>query len=92
MKLKKLERKVAFLIKFINHGDLMRQNCTKPANECKYNEFNQTHQFICSVCNEYIYYEQISVHACSGNCICHSCVNPNRLNEQCFLSDSEEND
>ncbi|CAF1068237.1 unnamed protein product [Rotaria sp. Silwood1] len=72
-----LERKVTFLLKYINNGNIMTQNCTKPANQCKYNstnEFNKSNQFICSLCNQYIHREQILLHACSGDCICRSCV------------------
>jgi hypothetical protein len=52
-----LERKVTFLLKLINHGNLMTQNCTKSTNECKYNihgESIRTRRFNCSLCHEYI--------------------------------------
>jgi hypothetical protein len=101
---KTLERKMNFLLKFINHGNLMSQNCTKPTNECKYNttgESYRSHRFNCSVCHEYIQREQISLHACSGDCICLSCVNSQysdhnqrweTQNEHYSLSDPEEFD
>jgi len=72
-----LEGKVTFLLKLINNGNLMTQNCTKSTKECKYNitgESNRTHRFNCSLCHEYILRGQISLHACSGDCICRSCV------------------
>ncbi|CAF2527869.1 unnamed protein product [Rotaria sp. Silwood2] len=88
-----LERKVSFLLKFINNGNIMIQNGTKPENE-----FNRTHQFICYLCNRYIEHEQILLHDCSGDCICRSCVNSQYFdrfqtwkssNEQYVSSDSE---
>jgi hypothetical protein len=101
-----LERKVDFLLKLINKGNLMTQNCTKSINECNYNlngeSSSQSFRFNCSICHEYIRREQISLHACSGECICHSCVNSqyrdNRFrmrelpNEQEILLDFEEDD
>ncbi|CAF2551340.1 unnamed protein product [Rotaria sp. Silwood2] len=91
-----LERKVTFLVKFINNRNIMTQNCTKSANE-----LNRTRQFICNLCNQYIQREQILLHACSGDCICRSCVNSQYLghfqtwkssNEQYLSSDSEDID
>ncbi len=67
-----LERKVAFLLKFINNGNLMSKKCTKSTNQCKYH--NESNRFNCSICHEYIHREQISLHACTGDCICRSCV------------------
>jgi hypothetical protein len=100
-----LENKVIFLLKFINYGNLMTQYCTKPNNECKYNtngESSRSVRFNCSICHEYIRRENISLHACSGDCICRSCVNsqyPDHrfhtwepINEQYYSSDLEEDD
>ena len=99
-----LERKVIFLLKFINNGNLMTQHCIKSANECKYNPNNgssQNFRFICSICQEYMRRDQISLHACSGDCICRSCVNSQYSerfqtcevsNEEGGLSDPEEID
>lgn len=67
-----LENKILFLLKLINKGNLMTQNCTKPKNECYY---NQKIRFQCDICYTRIRREQISLHACTGDCICHSCVN-----------------
>ncbi|CAF1372995.1 unnamed protein product [Rotaria sordida] len=91
-----LERKVIFLLKFINNKNIMTLNYTKSTNE-----FNQNHQFMCNICNEYIQYEQILLHAYSGDCICRSCAYSQYIdrfqtwkssNEQYLLSDSEEID
>jgi hypothetical protein len=100
---KTLEKKVHFLLKFINHGNIMTKNCTKSTNECKYNNTNgsfESHRFNCSICHAYIIQrEQISLHACSGGCICVSCVNSQysdgsrtrkMSNEEYTLSDHEQ--
>jgi len=73
-----LKNKVDFLLKLINKGNLMNQECTMPMNECKYgiiNTSNPRRQFNCSICNQSVRREQISLHTCSGDCICYSCVN-----------------
>ncbi len=73
-----LKNKVDFLLKLINKGNLMNQECTMPMNECKYgivNISNTRRQFNCSVCNKSVRREQISLHTCSDNCICQSCIN-----------------
>ena len=98
-----LERKVAFLLQFINHGNLMSANCVKSEGECKYKENhgfgNRNLQFTCSICNEAIRRDQVSFHACSGGCICRSCgffqhpASSDRRgssNEQYMPYDSEE--
>jgi len=77
-----LERKVAFLLQFINNGNIMAQNRIKSANESKYDTndgSNRNFRFVCSICRKYIPRDQISLHACSGDCICRSCVNSQYL-------------
>ncbi|CAF1364565.1 unnamed protein product [Adineta ricciae] len=72
-----LEKKIEFLLKFINHGQIMMTSCSESENDCKYNIINDLHhvwRFLCSICNEYVSRDQIQLHACSGNCICRSCV------------------
>ncbi|CAF1360189.1 unnamed protein product [Rotaria magnacalcarata] len=76
-KINLLERKVTFLCKFINRGNIMSLNCKKPEVKCKYNSndgFDQTHQVICNLCNRYIFSKEILLHDCQGGCICCYCV------------------
>lgn len=76
-KINVFEKQVTFLLQFINHGNLMTKSCRKPVSECKYNStnrFDRNHQFICSLCNRCVKHEEISLHACSGQCICRSCI------------------
>jgi hypothetical protein len=73
-----LQNKVNLLLQIINKGNLMTQECTMPMNECKYKITDTPTtkiRFKCDICDKYIQHEQISVHACSGGCICRSCVN-----------------
>jgi hypothetical protein len=79
-----LNNKVDFLLKLINKGNLMTQECTMPMNECKYGIMyasNTTRQFYCSVCNECVQRDEILLHNCSGDCICHFCVNAQYSND-----------
>jgi hypothetical protein len=90
-----LEKKVAFLLKLINHGNLMTHHCSQPTNDCKYHMNDRSDRnlrFNCSICHEYIRREQISLHACSGDCICRSCVNSQypAPNEAYYLSDIDK--
>ena len=73
-----LNRKVDFLLTFINNGNIMNKNCTTTtttAKECQYqDESNRSFRFTCSICREYIRREDVAVHACDGDCICRVCV------------------
>jgi hypothetical protein len=93
-----LEKKVTFLLKLINKGNLMTQECTMPMNECKYKSADtsdRNSRFTCSICHQRVRREQVLVHACLGDCICYSCVN-NQYSNTCsrgfqrYMEDSEE--
>lgn len=69
-----LKNQVNFLLKIINKGNLMTQQCTKPLNECRYGITNTPTEFNCAICNQSVPREDISLHNCGGDCICQACV------------------
>ena len=73
--IKTLEEKVKFLLNFINQGNIMtKKQCTKTSG-CKYHDRSERSSgFTCSNCETKINGTKISLHACSGQCICESCV------------------
>ncbi|UJR16789.1 hypothetical protein I4U23_003688 [Adineta vaga] len=72
-----LEKKVVFLLAFINKGSPLVQNCSKPMHDCKYgsDQASQSNKFFCcNICHAQIHRNQIALHACSGDCICQECL------------------